>query len=356
MEKFESYAIGVRDLTSEHHWKELSAKNFRISKPIVFCFGGNTAISKKEANGLCKIAQDLTGACGRTTISEIGTTEDVDFVGVSYGRIREDKTTGLLLPEEREEIFENIFKPLYCDEKGEFLPMEEMQRNFNKVTFFAFCHGALEVARLIERVYDDMVERGMDAVSINKAMDEMTAVAYSPVQKCGCPTLQVFSMKDETFFGGPGRLCGAVTGQFMEEQFDKPKGEGTVAFKEDDYTISVCTSALTNSIANEHGVGVVDRDKNWRFAAKEPKNGDEISQVVGYALSTFVANSIQNDINEHFTPKPNLDKLLDETNSILGDTKSDDFAKHVARIQQIRAWAAHPYREEVQDDSEGQTE
>lgn len=344
MSHFEKYSIGKRNLQCENHWEGLDPKTFRITKPTVLCFGGNTTTTPEEANAVCKIAQNLVGAKQPSTENEFATLNDVNFIGIAYGKDRESSRTGYLSSEEHKELAQSIFLPLCLDEKGSTLPKEQILKNFNQITLFSHCYGTFEIASIIEESCQEMHRLGINRKTMFEALDQVFSVSYAPFQKCGCPTLQVVPMIDKELRSGP--LFSEITGEFLTGKFGKTKGNssGTVAFMENPYTVSVLVSNMLENRLDEHPVYLVDRNENWQYTRNLTTGyGDKVSQVMGNALASSVANSIQNQNSDTFTPKPTLDEILEETQSILAETQDSELE---STINQIKA-ELYPHQTEA---------
>ncbi len=326
MGNYEYFTLGRRNLYDKNHWEQLPSSLFRITKPTVLCFGGNCTINPKDANAMCKIAQGLVGIKMPKILNEYATCYDVDFIGIGYGRDKRDSdSTGSLTNHEINSLTDTLFMPLCVSENGEILSQEQIIKNFNQITFFSHCFGSKEVSILIGNTYKKMLRQGIDADIIDKALDQMFAVSYAPYVKCDCPNLQVVSVKDSTL--KTGTKDAIISKQFLERMLStKDTSKGTVAYKEDNYTINVITSGLLKSQSDEHFMYYLSRDENWNFMKQNQSEfGDEVSQVMGYALASSVANSLQNQNSDTFIPKPSVDELLEDVQSILGETQNSDF-------------------------------
>ena len=338
----EHYFFGKRNLKVENHWEELDSGPFRITKPTVICFGGNQTIKPADANYICKVAQGLVGIKDPVAPNEIGTTNDVDFVGIAYGI---DDTTGYgknqkisdtssLTDEEIAELALNIFAPLYFDEKGHIRPQEQILKNFNQITFFSHCYGAAEVNALIYKVYHNMTSVGIDKATAEAAIGQLYSVSYAPWQIVPCPGLQVIPEKDNTVVGGPA--LSKISSSFIDGRYRNIyQGEGTVAFKENDDTISLIVSNVTKDEQDEHPISFIARNANWQMQNENIAYGDEVSMAMGVALSYSIASAIQNRNSQQFTPKPTADEILGKVQSILGKTQNNEFAKAIEDIKEI---------------------
>lgn len=331
----EHYSIGRRNLEKEKNWENLDPKSFKVTKPTVFCFGGNATIDSKDANAMCKIAQSLVGIKQPTIENEFATTEAVDFIGIAYGKA-DDKgiRSSSLTKEERTEFAETIFLPLCIDENKNLLPKNKIIKNFNQITFFSHCWGTREICSIIGRGLHKMLELGIDKATATQAFRQVFSVSYAPYQEYVCTGLQVLPMKDKNILGP---IYGAeISNRFLMDTFMGRihKGNGTIAFKENDHTVSVLVSDMTKDLNNEHFIHITARDSDWKYKEGMPVYGDEVSKVMGNALASSIANSIQNQNSDSFTPKPSLDTILEETQSILADTQCSEFESEINQIKE----------------------
>lgn len=336
MGRYEHFTIGKRNLKCDNNWQELSCNEFKISKPTVFCFGGNSTISAKTANGMCKIAQNLIGLKQQAT-GEFATEEDVDFIGVVLG-VNSIAGDGALTQEEKTEFVQNYFLPLCVNENGVPLPKEQILKNFNQITFFSHCYGSNEISDLLQETFHQMSALGINKNTANEALSEMFTVSYAPFKKCGYPSLQVIPMKDIFLENGPQNS--PVSKQFLESDF-ATNSNGTVAYKEDSSTISILTSNMLQESMDEHSVDLVRRDENWKLVNDDGvEYGDEISKAMGYALAGSIANSIQNQNSTTFTPKPTINAILEDVKDILVEAQSSEFENIIEKIKSEQANSA----------------
>ena len=353
MGNFNYFTLGRRNMDCENHWEQLPSYYFRITKPTVLCFGGTGTVTSRDANAMCKIAQGLVGLKLPTEENEWATTKDVDFIGVGYGLDEESgKRIGSFTEAEKTNFVNNIFMPLCKDEKGKILPKQQILKNFNQITFFAHCNGAHEVSSLVGRTFRQMRKEGIDYITSDEAIDQMFAVSYAPNIKCGCPNLQVIPMRDILLRTGAEDSC--ISKQFISKRLEaRDYSRGTVAYKEDDITVSVLVSGMLKHHLDEHPISYASRDEDWKYMyASRGDYGDEVSQVMGYALASSVANSIQNQTSDEFIPKPSIDKVLEDTRNILGESQNPDFEEIINQI--IKKEASYELNDsEILNDSNG---
>jgi hypothetical protein len=177
-----------------------------------------------------------------------------------------------------------------------------------------------------------MLAVGFDKQTIEEAIGQLYSVSYAPWQIIPCPGLQVIPEKDHTIFGGPSRA--KISQEFLANRH-LYSGTGTVAFKENDYLVSLITSDITPTAEDEHPISYIERDNNWHMLEPTVTYGEEVSQAISVALSYSIANSIHNHNNPLFTPRPDSDKTLSRIQSILGSTQNANFTQAIEQIKEI---------------------
>ena len=361
MGQSEHYFIGKCNSKSDDYgWDTLDAANFKVAKTktgfktTVICFGGNQTIKPRYINRLIMKVKNLIGIKEPITENEIATTNDVDFVGIAYGsgetvghgKNQHISNTSALTTEEVAELAMNIFTPLYMDGRGCILSKEQMLKNFNQITFFSYCHGATEVDKIICQAQQNMIFYGIDKQTIDEVFGQIFSVSYAPERRVSCPGLQIISEKDLTLPSGPARSC--ITNEFLDKRqlyrnnggvgFENNyQGNGTVAFKEDNDTISIIVTELTHNLTDEHDINLIARDDNWRIKGDNIAYSDEVSQAISVALSYSIARGIQNQKSDVFIPKLTVDEILQKVQSILGKTQNEKFTNAVKTIQSENA-------------------
>lgn len=342
-EKIKDCSIGKRNLNiRDTHWEELDLESFRICKPTVLCFGGNGTLNSRDANYMCKVAQSLVGIQEPHSPNEIATTNDVDFVGIGYGlekygygKKEEILDTCELSQDEINTLVNQIFVPLYLNDQMRIRTKDEICKNFSLITFFSHCHGATEIQLILKAVCHNMLSIGINKETINDAIEHLYSVSYAPMRTISCPGLQVIPEKDNTVFLGP--VDGHIANSFLTERFERPntyQGEGTVAFKENEHTISLIASSITENELDEHPISLVERDSKWNILEENPTYGNEVSIAMGVALSYSIANSIKNYQSNQLISRPSTDEILSEIQSILGQTINNNFTQAIEEIRE----------------------
>lgn len=324
MKKSVSLSFGKRDLTKPNHWQRLFFNKFKITKPTVICLGGNTTKDESDANAMCKMAENLIGLKQQIG-DEMATYNDVDVIGVAYGHIEDAPkySTTAVTMKEIGDLVDTLLLPLATNSRGKRLGLEKAKQNFSNVNFFLHCYGA----RILNEMNFDLIRKmssiGYSSKEILEIQQQMTSVSYAPIEEVfNIPSLQAFSARDFT-----SMIPNNASSEFQKVYYDVFEGrrefEGNYVFQEDENTVTLFTSSMSQKPGNEHPIIFVGRNEDWRYPLLCPNHADEVSQVVGYTLANAVATGIQNQYSTEFIPKPTPQEMLQSASSILGNTQQD---------------------------------
>ncbi len=326
------YEIGRRDTTKENKWESIDINNFHIHGPTVICFGGRGTIMPRHANYLCRLAGSLMGN------NDEKCSIDIDFWGVVHGRDENGEPVSRLTVSDEREIAEKLSTAL-CTSGGHVLPDEDIIRNFNNITFFTHCQGASELNDVIGFIRENMIRLGISPVCIAKAMGQMFAVNYAPLEFCDIPSLNIISMKDRTLrehFAGSG-ADDTLSKKIFNILNASNAGQGNVIIKDDENNATLICSNLTldGETENiEHRITFLDRDAEWDSSVFDiSRHGDHVSQIAGYALAMSVASGIKNSISTTFSPKPTIDQFISDARDIMADSESGAFRAIVDSVR-----------------------
>lgn len=292
------------------HWEKLDLSEYKMTKPVVVCLSGNGATNEKEANGFCKIAENLIGL---RLLS--GNSEEIydyaDLIGVSYANDRGDGHAGLT-NEDRAQLVNNVLLPRCLDENGNALPIDDVCKNLSQVTFFSFCYGSKEVNNACSDLNRILIkEKGFTGEETDKIFESMAEISYSPcIENCFTPKITALSAEDNVNVDLFDYDFGKES--VVSEKIDPDESSGKY-FE----TINIYADHLSDNkdITNEHGVDLISRDEKWR-SIDGSKNADCVSQMMSYALARSVANGMRNADSKTYQPKIPMSQLLEEMNSI----------------------------------------
>ena len=337
------YKIGKRNTTiPAPHWEELDA-NYTITKPTVICLGGNGTKTPEHANYVCKIAQNLMGLKDKTTENEWPTSEDVDIIGISYGEeysissfgeVKPSGRNASLTKDDREAIVSQLFTPLIA-KKGQRFTLEEALKNVSMLTFFSFCQGAAETKFLLNKLENQMLYFGYKLQECEQILGQVVSVSYAPSTPIENVTrFDIKSLRDFMFSYShdyevdSGRSYLSLNGNELikdsssSQRFNYSNG------------MSLYSDTLANNYPylNEHRLSMIERNaENWVLKTETRdgtvylgQNADEASQCAGYVLASSVAAGLQNQINNNFTPKPDINSLYEDCCKIINQPAQTD--------------------------------
>ena len=317
-------SFGKRDKTKPNHWQRLKFFKHKITKPTIICLGGNTTKTEEDANAICKLAANLIGL-KEPIDNEQATTNDVDIIGVAYGEIENSprNSSTAVTRQEISMLVDTLLLPLAVGKNGKRLSLNQAERNFNNVTFFSHCYGAKIINEMNFDLIRKMKDIGYSSDEILTIQKQMTSVSYAPIEEVfNMPSLQIVSAKDYTSMV-PNNASDDFTNTYYDIFEGKTEFNGNYVFKEDENTVTLFTSAMSQKPGNEHSVIFIKRDEYWRYTLLNPDHADEVSQVAGYVLASSVATGLQNQTSTEFIPKPGPEEILQSASSILGSTQQD---------------------------------
>ncbi len=328
--------MGKRNPSAHHSWEHLPFGKYEINKPTIFCLGGNGCVDVVAANGLCKFVAHLVGF--RESERDLVDMYDyVDIIGFSYGN--EIGYSGDFAEYEIDKIVNGMFLPLCVDKKGHPFPLDTAIKNFSNVTFFSYCHGATELAKIMTKLEVALTgEYGYSNVAKDRLFSSLRHITYTPNTDIEyLPSVRFFSLSDSrrmdlkyeynNAFGE--KLNGIKIARF-------PKGEvlGRNSACAEAESVCVFSSKFNNELENkinEHNIAYLKRsDDDWKisgFAGVKGTNGDAVSQMMAYALSESVAHGFQNNISKDYIPRQSLKNTQKSLESILSQFKPSDLEK-----------------------------
>lgn len=338
--------FGKRDWSAKNNWQRINVESCPITRPTVIALTGNAALSENDANGFCKRAENLLELLFKNSQNPDGhPTDFVDIIGCAYGssvrlnipdmdKAEEAEffakypswrdyakefpkrvmypSTGSIKDGELDKMVEGMIIPLLKNESGQRLTKDLACKNMSQITFFSWCHGASEVANMLQRVYKRACALGYAEDEVMDILGACMHVSYSPMTTANyCPSVRFDSLMD--YFN----LSLAEDKEGL--QGIEVEREGINLNLQQFYDgLHVYSSKLTNGDSvdrNEHSVHFLDRDRDWKIKTPH-NNADAMSQMMAWALCRAVENSLQNAKSDKYIPKMTLYDLMTELNLV----------------------------------------
>ena len=334
--KFKPFEMGRRILTEKLSiWERINVDEYQINKPTIFCFGGNTTITPKDANFMCRMAQSLTGIKVKQQQDQLATFDDIDIVGIAYGKQNENDTKSSLSDDELRKLIYNVFVMLFLDKSLNPLPIKQVCRNFSQLTFFSHCHGAKEIYKLLSKLIIEMTKYKYSFKEIATAISQITHISYSPNTLANiCPEIKFLSFEDKMHLkikdcyqdNFEKNLNGVYVGYSQAKTTMQGIAENKYALFDN---LEIFSSQLQNSKEgkkyDEHIIGIIERDSNWNlYEYYTGKNLDIVSQMMGYVLARSISVGLQNKFSNTLILKPTLKQLEKELKDILSSYSDQD--------------------------------
>lgn len=306
MERYTETRFGIRDLSKPKHWNS-NTSDFYINKPTFINLGGNGTICDSQANGRCSRVERMMGL--KAKAKDVSSTyNDVNIISFVYGRDKESDKVGKFTAQEICFYVYTLFLPLFTNEEGERLSLEEACKNFSKIVFYSHCYGSVALNEMLSQLNKSLIELGYSKDEVLTIYSHSIHITYSPLQADSwLPCVAVNSFSDSYNQASDMRVwfkrtygydLNGVALDFGDKYFCKH----LINKKECHKTISIYTSRLLNTedntgskIIDEHASDYLDLDYSWSACEKSKgaKNSECVSKLVGYALSWAGARAIQ---------------------------------------------------------------
>ncbi len=341
--------FGKRNLSQDFHWEKLYLDGYKVAKPTVFCLSGNGTLSLQDANGFCKQAERFLHLINRGKKDKIS--DRVDLVGFKYARETFSGETGTLDRPFIDGFVDNTLLPMFTDNSGNRLDINVAMKNMSQVSFFSYCMGANEVNEIIATLNYRLKKLGYGDKEIKMINNATMHVSYAPYDRedrSYLPTVRAISTKDQTvgdmaveMLKDDGRKLDGIM-----LSVDKPRSMyGKYRVGATSGGINIISSGLLNAfdeMGNEHYVSYIERDENWQIRptirggkAMQSENADCVSQMMAWALSRAVNNSIENLSSDKYIANNFYSDLEEELLSI----KEAFSEKQLAKSEEYKAKA-----------------
>lgn len=140
-----------------HNWENIDINTFRIPKDkkekVVFMLGGNTTNREESNNGNAKVVTTSLSpenSAETKVYSFMYETEPIEKFGACLSeRYIEDVKV----------LYENTFKPILFDNKGQMKEKKSIEQEFNRMVFVSHCGGSCFVDIIIEEFYNTLLKK-----------------------------------------------------------------------------------------------------------------------------------------------------------------------------------------------------
>ena len=304
--------MGKRTKSAKNHWETLDDK-FRITRPTVIFFGGNTTNDDRAANGNIKLVERLLRA---------GTTSDIDLLSIKYESEILDERGYFVhgVKESIEEYYKKYIKPILYDPKDrrKLKSEKRIMRALQKITFVGHCVGCSVINKIITLLETDLVNlknKGHKITNVDNIISKIQVVAYAPhseiVGNVNVLYITPYNDKDDTWqhplyrmegkkdiefprgFMKDYQKCGTVPGLAVQSAIEK---YGYAVVKRGQ---SVVVIPGPMSRYSDHAfTGMVDI-KTLGEDSKNAKTAHALQAALAKALDIFTENSVKAVNDQH---------------------------------------------------------
>lgn len=280
-----TYHFGERikkDETNKLGWKDINLDDIDITKPAIFCFGGNGTVENLQANGNAKYIEAV--------LNEEVKKHNIPIYSIVYGSKPLD-TTGTLTYGELEEIAKILFVKRVCDKNGKKLSVKQAQKNIRNLNITTHCYG--------QNVVKEMLAFSANYMEYNlfykpneiiKILNQTLVVSYAPMSKSSAlsTNFEFCSLSDNT---------SSYIKQLKKEN-NQNLSKNTAILKTDANTATFIAKSFVNENSNEdeHLMSNIVKTKNTSLIANNVLN------AYSTVLCDGVLNSIENLESEKFLP------------------------------------------------------
>lgn len=307
-----------KDYSQYDHCENRSIEDFfdGDNEISVFYFPGNGGISTKNAKFGCNIIENglLLEFYNKEEILK-----HISIYGIFYGLDDSTQYVGEMSKGEVSSFVKNYLLSKCFDKNKKLLTIDKICEKMSKITFVGFCHGQIEICKVIKELRTQLEEKGVTNEDTYKIAKHLFSVCYSPEKMCvECPTVQAYSITDLR-----QRREGFVSNLFdtyMESLNIKPDGilidyekrgehlgkkvNNTIKNYFDFERIKIFSTKLLNDHTDklEHSLKWLERDEKWNLKNAYDKNLDCFSQIFFYSIAVGVERGMQIENRKNVGP------------------------------------------------------
>jgi len=294
-EELHEFKVIKRVNKSTHNCEEINIINpYEYTKPVVFCFTGNSGIDMKTANGFAKSI--------KTNAEE---NDDVEFISIKY---REKGYAGTFLEFDVENFVECFFLPL-IQKNGKKISLEKIKQNLRKITIVTYCYGANFLRSLNIVLEKELLKLGYPKDKLSWILKNVVNISYAPYCENNKNTCFNFKSFDDDTFGDTfkeeaEKLVRDMPPKHQKKYFVSGKmyvGNGVIF---NNQQFNVYLENLTGIILkrqDDHMIGSILKNSDGDMLSRyDNLHGHTASKMFKYILKNVILNSIENE--QEFKP------------------------------------------------------
>lgn len=324
-------------------FKALNPNECPMDGVNVLLLGGNMTLSEKEAENLGSILENFLKLLYEKVDTKEGRAlrEDIHILPFVYGQLA-NGDTGRFTRDTTYSIAEKLLLSRCLDGAGNRLSPNEACKQMSKTVFFTYCHGAVELDKILFALKGMLGDKGYDEKEVREILNATGQVSFAPEYGGASviPTINFNTKYDPTTNNYKNEL---LKHEGMFKPYDGielryfPKGK---FWDKDDEnlaeSVGVYSAKYLNAFENncyEHLLSYLKRNEKWDIIARNrlgqslsgddargekvmSPNADASSQMMAWALCRLVEHGLDNLHSDTFVPRMSFAKLMDELKSI----------------------------------------
>lgn len=314
------FGFGVRDLNSKNHWRDASDDFSFLDGKTILILPGSGTNSAKDANGMCKIAEDMLP-------------DDVkDKWQICSMHYSTTKINNMATVMRAQMMFDRYFTPLIAtkDENDDLLRLSENEAAYNmrNLVVFTHCYGGYIMEALEKQMTTVMQELGYSEKEISKIQKQLFVVQHNNIDSdlgnTDSKTTQLFRIsKADEELGAEDTYYGTFRYYAMTNNI----AEDDCAYvKMTDNQRVLYTKRITQVGQKEHNGGYwIDKSHKTTAGCKEEAVFKAIFDEI--TTSNYLIENMEQVLKNAADRNPETAKILRQA-IIEGKNFNDGYAAH----------------------------
>lgn len=250
--------LGVRDYNTENHWRACDENFSLLDKKTILILPGSGTNSKKQANGMCKIAEDMLPD------------DQKDKWQICSMHYEDSRIFHIPTVIRATELLDNYFAPLFStqDKEGNLhkIDAKKAAENMRNIIIFTHCYGGYIEKEIERKMSELMLDIGYTDKERDDIMKQMFVVQHNNIdEKLGqnkmfaTHLLRLSAADEET------DVSDMLYGSFRHYAISHKIDDNSVAYlKVSDNERVLWVNRITKDKMNEHNGGywVKENHKN----------------------------------------------------------------------------------------------
>ena len=285
-------------------YKQINPNYFSVdlNKSYIFGFSGNGNFKKETTTGLIGF---IGRAVGMKNDDLTGSQKDFEVLAVKYDK--DEDGVGKLSPRQHRQFANNILTPFFVDESFRRYELEQAIENANKITFFSYCSGAVEIGKIVNELKNNLIIAGYESDEVSKIFNNIWHVSYAPqILNCNKAVEAInYGLRTFRFMGLSDKLFADSYKNMLGKDLDGVEARKATLFNGVEVFFSklLNTASKINPNVDDHKLSTLMKGFNWDNPDyKDVEDGcgviktapvrNVVSDMLGYVTAVGMTRSI----------------------------------------------------------------